>query len=174
MKKGHWAYRDCVYIAYAKDEFQLPVYVTDTMEEMCDYLGISLSGVSHNIERFSKVCGKKFSIEQVKIYDYVYIIFETDIYHPLYVARDIHSLANKSGCSRHAIDRTLYNRKEKSKKGKELPPCRLKGKYQVKCVDLLDLNLNLAEFLNSCADKETITPGEIEDFNEGVNFKYEK
>lgn len=170
MKKGDSKYRNYAYLVYANDTYELPMFVADKLEGICSYLNISLSAVSHYINRNNKVRIKNRIIERVKIYDYVYIIFETDISHPLFVARDMQSLIKKSGYSMANLDRVLYNRpRQPSKKGK-IQICKLEGKYFVKCIDLLDLDINLANFLNSCADKETITPGEIEEFNKELNF----
>ncbi len=164
MKKGDVKFREYAYLVCTTDDLQLPIYVADTMQEVADFLDITLSGMCHNINRFVSYHLKGRCVERVKIYDYVYVAYENDIRHPLCVARTLKELAHKLGCSITTVSGTYYNRKEQSRKGKKLPPRKIQGKYLIKSLDLLELDINFAEFLRQCLGKGKISDEDIQKY----------
>lgn len=170
MIKGNYDARNYIYVLSTIDEFEHIIEIADTQQDMADLLGIDLSAVNKFLNRHVKnenvVFIKNRKLERVKIYDYVYIVYEKNISSPLYVSRDLKNIATMSGFSRLSLTNTLHNRLEYERKRKRAKPQvhKLQGKYFVKQVDLLDLDINLSKFLESCIDKGEIKTSLIEDF----------
>lgn len=157
--------RNYIYVLSTTDEYEHIIHVADTMQDMANLLGVDLSTISHLFNRHDKneniIFTKNRKLERVKIYDYVYIIFKDSIYYPLFVSRDINKLSKISSYSTNTISASLYNQKSgykpRKKINKQPAHRKIQGKYLVKRVDLLDLDLSLSSFLESCIDKGKIT-----------------
>lgn len=162
MIKKNYDIRNYVYIASTTDEYENITEIADTMKELADLLKIDESAVSRMLTRHTNNESKKYlkgrKIERVKIYDYVFIVYEHDITQPLYVSRDLHNISKMSGFSLSALAGALYNRQEYERKRKSNKPQirKLQYKYLIQRVDLLDLNFELAQYLESCIDKGKI------------------
>ena len=162
MIKSDYDAKNFVYVLSTNDELEHILAVVDTMQELADILNLDLSSISRYVSRHSNgenlTKYKNRKIERVKIYDYIYVIYEHDLTKPLYVSRDIKKLKQLIGCSFSSITRALHDRPKYIPKLKKLPTKhKLFGKYMVKQIDLLDEDINLAKYLESCIDKENIT-----------------
>lgn len=147
MKKSRYDNRNFGYILSKDDRLETPIFVADTLKELADYLGISESGASRLLTREVAYRMKNHvKIERVQLYDYVYMIYDKDIYTPIYVASNIDDLVKKSGYSRGSIISTLY------------------GNYYVKispfnlsCIDLFDYDDNYAQYIRECLKVKQVT-----------------
>lgn len=146
MKLANYDNRNFGYVLFQDDKFELPIFVGDTLQEVADYLGISLSATSRLLSRNPDMRIKKRKLERVQLYDYVYIIYELDINHPIYVAQDINELAKKSKFSKTSIVDVLYNRRHP-----------LQRKYKVVCIDLFEFNINYANYIKECLCEDVVT-----------------
>lgn len=140
MILGNYENKNYAYIVSGKDELESIYFVGDSMQEVADYLGIDISAVSRFFNRENNHINRK--IERVKIYDYVYIIYEKTIDNPTYIAYTPYELAQISGFPLSSILSTLHPRKDRKK-------TLLYGRYKVSCVDLLDLDFSLADCLQT-------------------------
>lgn len=170
MKKGAFDARNYVYVLSTIDEYEHILDIADTQQDIANALGIRLDSVNKYVNRHLRdeniIYIKNRKIERVKIYDYVYVVYEKDISSPLYVSRDLNNIAKMSEFSRLSLTYALYNYQVYKRKRKRLKPqiFKLQGKYLFKQVDLLDLDINLSKFLESCIDKGKITKSLSDDF----------
>ena len=162
MKKSSYDNRNFGYILSKDDQLEIPIVVTDTLKEMANYLGISESAVSRLCNRKVKIHFKKLKIERVQLYDYVYVIYESDIYNPLYVAQNINELVKKSGYAKGTIVAMIYDR--------QYPKI---SQFSVSCIDLFDYDENYAQYMRECMQVDKVTKSYIEhlEFAEGIQWK---
>ena len=163
MKKSDFYNRNFGYILSKADRLETPIYVADTLKELADFLGICESGASRLCSReVGKHIKNNLKIERVQLYDYVYIIYDSDIYTPLYVALDIKTLAQKSGYSKSAIISTLYGRYYA-----KISP------FNLSCIDLFDYDDNYAQYIRDCLQQDKVTKSyqEYLELTEGIQWK---
>ena len=164
MIKTNYDARNYIYVLSTIDDLEYIIEVADTQQEMADILGVNLSSVCRLFIRHARnenvIFYKNRKLERVKIYDYVFIVFEKDISSPLCVSKDLNKLAEMCQCSKYNLLDCLHNY-EKSKAGKQQYKKnnvrKLQGKYFIKQIDLLDLDISLSKFLENCIDKGRIT-----------------
>lgn len=146
MKKSQFDNRNYGYILSKDDYFEFPIIITDTLQEIADYLGISLSAVSRLYTRKPTRHIKALKIERVQLYDYVYMIFNNDITSPSYVARDILTLANKSRQILSTIREYLYYSNKKHYKH-----------FKVCCIDLFEQPESYRQYIQECLKVDKVT-----------------
>lgn len=162
MKKSDFYNRNFGYILSKDDRLETPIYVADTLKELADYLGMSESGASRLLTRDVAYRMKNHvKIERVQLYDYVYIIYDKDIYTPLYVALDTKTLAKKSGYSKGAIISALYGRYYN-----KISP------FNLSCIDLFDYDDNYAQYIRECLQQDKVTKSyqEYLELTEGIQW----
>ena len=168
MIKTNYDSRNYIYVLSTIDDFENILEIADTMQEMADILGVDLSAISRFVSRHSKgesLIYRDRKVERVKIYDYVFVVYEKELSSPLLVSRDLNNISKMTNVSRTTLSNVLYNRPVCERKRKHSTPQihKLQGKYFLKQVDLLDLDINLSMFLESCIDKGQITKS-LEDY----------
>lgn len=169
MIKTNYDARNYIYILSTIDDFEHILEIADTQQEMADLIGVHFTAISQFFNRHARnenilyIKGRK--LERVKIYDYVYVVYEKEISSPLYVSRDLNNISKMTNVQRSTLSNVLYNKNKHERKRKHSTPQvhKLQGKYFLKQVDLLDLDINLSMFLESCIDKGQITKS-LEDF----------
>jgi len=180
MIKANYEAKNYIYILSTTDEYEYIIALADTQQEMADFLGVHFTAICQVFNRHARNENIKYfkghKLERVKIYEYVYVIYEQELTSPLYVSRDLNNLAKMSEFSKTMLTASLYNYDNHNRKRKQHSPQvhKVKGKYFCKQIDLLDLDTNLARYLESCIDKGKITTS-FEDFNdmEDINVKKE-
>lgn len=55
------------YIVYTLDEFELPVYIADTLKDCSQWLGVPSETIRTALKRHKRYRGKKFGLEVVQI-----------------------------------------------------------------------------------------------------------
>jgi len=156
--------KNYVYIATTNDKYEYIVAMADSMNSLSQALGLNASSVSKRLSEHKKNKDMRayntYKIERVKICDFVYLICK-DLKNPFYVSRDLNTLSNMSGYKIGTLQDPRYMHqyednmiKEPNTKGKVK---QFKDSSILLFVDLLDLDTNLARYLESCIDKGKIT-----------------
>ena len=174
MVKGNYDARNYIYVLSTIDDFEHIIEIADTQKDLANILGIHFTSISHFFNRHERnknilyIKGRK--VERVKIYDYVYIVYENDISSPLYVSRDLNNISKMTTITLPTLSGVLHNRMTYDRKRKHSTPHihKLQGKYFIKQVDLLDLDINLANYLESCIDKGKISKSLADFENMGI------
>lgn len=179
MKNENFDSKNYIYIATTKDEYEYIVAMADSLNKLSMCLGRTPSAISKRLGRHKKNKSmgsySSYNIEKVKICDFVYIICK-DLTKPLYVSRNIDKLAEMSGYKVKTFSDVRYIHILENGKLKPIKNHykRFKNGYIFAYIDLLDLDINLSMFLESCIDKGKITKS-LEDFEsmEEINVKEE-
>lgn len=157
MIKTDYENRNYAYVVYEYDHFlENIIYVADSLQEMADYLGVTLSEASRLVSRRVVKHYNHIAIERVRIYEYVYVIYENNLTRPYCVAKNINELSKKSKIPYSSLLTNLSHAKYKLR-GKYNQRKKLLNKFYADRVDLLDLDFNLAEFLRNCLKQNIVT-----------------
>lgn len=152
-----------VYVLSTTDEYEYILYVADDIFEMAEYLNINPATICKMIDRHkireNLEYKKNIKFEKVIIRDYIFVVYEKSIEQPLCVSRDMGKIAKMLNMTQGRISMVVHKRvnnkrKLKLKQSRDIPRITFKGKrYLIDKIDLLDLNINLSNFLESCIDK---------------------
>ena len=179
IKENHHS-KNYIYIATTTDKYEYIVAMADSMNKLSKSLGHNPSAVSKLLSKHKKNKNMKsyntYNIERVKIYDFVYVICK-DLTKPLYVSRTLNGLAEMSGYKLPTLrdSRYLHIYEQNKLKPIENVVRQFKNGYILAFIDLLDLDINLLKFLESCIDKGQITKSYSEDLEsmEEIDVKEE-
>jgi len=154
--------KNYVYIATTTDKYEYIIEIADSLNKLSKKLGFTEAAAFKQIKRLQNNPNlKKYAkqnIERVKIFDYVYIICR-DIKQPRFVARDLKELAKISNLAYSTLANTRIHREYLNNELKAITEKteQLKFGCVVAVVDLLELDFELSEFLESCIGKTEIT-----------------
>ena len=160
--------KNYVYIATTVDKYEYIIEMADSLNKLSKQLGLTEAAAFKQIKRLQLNPNLKklntYNVERVEIFDYVYIICK-DIKQPLYVAHNLKQLAKISNYSLTTLTNTRLHREFTNNELKAITEktAQLKGGYIVAIVDLLELDFELSEFLESCIGKTEITETFISD-----------
>ena len=154
--------KNYVYIATTIDKYEYIIEIADSLNKLSEKLGLTKAAAYKQIKRLKNNPNLKkystYNVERVKIFDYVYIICR-DIKQPRFVARNLKELAKISNLAYSTLTNTRIHREYLNNELKAITEKteQLKFGCVVAVVDLLELDFELSEFLESCIGKTEIT-----------------
>ena len=134
------------YVAYRDDKYQFIEYVADTKTELANELKISISALSHLINRKVQF-SRSLKIKRVQIADYCFAVYKnnlTDIDNIVFITRSFDAIAKKFKVSKTCFSKLLKfffcPNSYKLRVDCRTQYFKINDKYSIGLIDLFDLD----------------------------------